>query len=68
MVHSVTHMEALLVVAPVSYITLKQRAEEWNMMPDSHQFPAINITNYWSGSVWLLYHSQHSCPITKHTH
>ena len=44
--HSVTHMEAVLLVAPVSLTTIRSKAKAWKISPESLDFPAINLTSH----------------------
>ena len=44
---SATHMSARLLVAPLSRAAIQEKASDWNMDPESHAFPAIDITDHW---------------------
>ena len=44
---SASHMTARLLIAPLSRDEIKGKAREWNIDPESHSFPVIDITHHW---------------------
>ena len=44
---SATHMSARLLISPLSRDEIKAKARTWNVDPESHAFPVIDITYHW---------------------
>ena len=44
---SATHMSARLLVSPLSWAAIQEKARDWNIDPESHSFPSIDISSHW---------------------
>ena len=46
--YSVTHMEAVLLIAPVPLTDIRDKANTWDVAEESNVFPGIDVTNHWT--------------------
>ena len=61
--HSITHLSASLLVVPRPYAVVKAKAREWNVMTESNQIPAIDITDHWARYIPAHLSQSPDCPI-----
>ena len=46
--HSVTHVEAVLLIIPRSLATIRDKASDWDVVEESNVLPAIDMTSHWT--------------------
>ena len=46
--YSTSHLEVMVLVSPLSLKEIQSKAKDWNLAPESLDFPAINISDHWS--------------------
>ena len=46
--YSVTHMEAVLLIAPVPLTDIRDKANTWDVAVESNIFPGIDVTDHWT--------------------